>query len=185
MPAENHVGLSSAWRRAIDQFIGVSSAWRQWKEAYIGVGGTWRLSYKRLFTITISSNTTYFKVRDAVIAAGWDTVVPIDLILEINLSIYVIPSSTATWAIDFQQAFPAGSTVKVVCRGILAAKGGVGGNGAGDLSGATAGAAGGDCMKIYENITIDLVPTLSGGNIISGFILGGGGGGGGGGLVTA
>lgn len=183
MPAENYGGAGGTWRRFYDRFRGVGGSWRQIKEKYVGAGGVWRLVYRRQFTLVISSNTTYYKVRDALIAAGWDTVVPINVELQINLSVYVTPTSTATWAIDWQQALPTGSIIHVENRGIVAGKGGVGGNGGGDFAGATAGSNGGDAMRIFDDMTIDNIATFSGLNIISGFFLGGGGGGGGGGKV--
>lgn len=165
----------AVWRRAVDIQIKSADAWRRVKEIWIRNADVWRLVHQRSYALVISTDTTDYKVRTSLLAAGWDGIVPIDVTLTINSGIYVFASATSTYAIDFEQALPAGSGKTLVTNnGKIRGKGGVGGEG-GDNLAATAGTAAGHAIRIYEDIDIDNT---------NGEIFGGGGGGGGGGMVT-
>jgi hypothetical protein len=114
-----------------------------------------------LFSFAIASNTTNVNLRSAAITAGWNQSSALQA--TINSSIVVYSTSTGSYAMTVNGAFPGGVTL--VNNGTILGKGGDGG------SVYSAGSAGGPALLVSSAVTI---------NNGSGRIAGGGGGGGGG-----
>jgi len=115
-----------------------------------------------LFSFAIASNTTNVNLRSAAITAGWNQSSALQA--TINSSIVVYSTSTGSYAMTVNGAFPGGVTL--VNNGTILGAGGAGGNGGGNP-----GNAAGPALLVSSAVTI---------NNASGRIAGGGGGGGGG-----
>lgn len=153
------------WHRAGGVLYDIRSVWHR-------SGGVLHKVFARGFTITISSDETDFSssdVTNALVAAGWNGVDPIDATLVLASGIYCRSTSTASAALTVP-ALPGGSTFTISNLGFFQGKGGNGGTG-GNGGAGTNGAAGGPAISLGMPVTIE-----NG----SGFILGGGGGGAGG-----
>lgn len=131
-----------------------------------------------VFNQTIASHTANYRLHDALVAAGWDGIIPVIATVIINSGIYVYESGLGNWAMiigkNNNTNFPVGSTINLINHGTIIGTGGNGGNGAsGQLSAVypTAGANAGHALLLYSVTNI-----WNYGNIY-----GGGGGGGGGG----
>jgi hypothetical protein len=128
--------------------------------------------------LIISSNTTSYNIKNAAIAAGWNQVTPVDIILTINTNV-VVGSDNVTagyddfgsviydYAINTGIGYPSGSTIQIINNGTITGKGGPGANGT-DFVSEPARLAGGSALRIAYNTSIDN----------KGIIQGGGGGGG-------
>lgn len=113
--------------------------------------------------ITLGANTQEY-LLNAAVQSGY-VAGKSDLTLTINTGIYVWSDNTSTAGLTCS-GFATGDTLKVVNKGYIIGKGGVGGGVA------TAGSPGGPALDLFYSASID--------NSV-GYIAGGGGGGGGGG----
>lgn len=105
------------------------------------------------------------------VAAGWNYVLPFDLVVTIQPGIYLGSSSTSTYALDTGFGYPAGTTITIINNGYILGKGGSGGGGGNSGSpGDPGGTPGGPAFLAQTQITL-----------INNGVIGGGGGGGGGG----
>jgi Phage tail fibre adhesin Gp38 len=130
-------------------------------------------NYAQAFSLTVSSNTTGYNLRSALVSAGWNQTVPVYVVCTINSNVYVGSDSTSNPAFDMGGTFPAGSLLKLVNNGYILGRGGSGGTGGTTSSNpATAGGGGGGALSVTWPMRVE------NNNIIAG----GGGGGGGGGL---
>lgn len=117
-------------------------------------------------TININSVTTNINVYSLAVTAGWNSIIPVRAIVNINANVY--STSTATPAV-IASGFPTGSRVYInVSSGKYVA--GAGGLGGGIWSGPTNGSAGGTAIYTRNTTIITNLGTIGGG--------GGGGGGG-------
>ena len=115
-----------------------------------------------LFVASITSATTSYNLRDAVLAAGWDGT----SLVEATVTISATLNSGASNFAFRTGTFPSNSVIKIINNGTILGRGGAG---AGGSYTATGGAAG-DAILIDFNVT-----SLDNTN---GYIFGGGGGGG-------
>jgi hypothetical protein len=133
-----------------------------------------------VFTQTISGSVNNYNLRNAVIAAGWNQVMPVITTLTINSGVVIGSSSTGSYSFS-TGAFPVGSITTIFNNGVILGRGGNGGFGSsyGDPFGTPPASAGsgsnaGPAMLIAT-------PT----NIHNNNVIAGGGGGGGGGAFGA
>lgn len=122
-------------------------------------------------SLTISSNTTNYNFRTAIINAGWDQVKPVIATCTINSGVYVYSTSTGAYAWQTGTSFPAGSSLSLVNNGTIIGRGGNGGGGGSSGGNGGGGAGGGPALYAGAGISITNNGRISGG--------GGGGGGGG------
>jgi len=176
MPTKTYLNQAGIWREAKNIWVKQGGIWRVVNEKYVKQGGTWRLVYKRNFEFfdTISSLIFDYNLSTKAVLAGWDGVSPLEATITITASGAVASSSLATPAFLIP-TLPTGSVVILNNNGIVAGRGGTGGNGApsgvcGCLPGQP-GTAGGTAILIQSPTTINNLGTIGGG--------GGGGGGGG------
>lgn len=110
-------------------------------------------------TININSVTTNINVYSLAITAGWNAIIPVRAIVNINANVY--STSTATPAIR-ASGFPTGSRVYInVSSGKYVA--GAGGLGGGIWSGPTTGGAGGTAIYTRNTTFITNLGTIGGG----------------------
>jgi hypothetical protein len=121
---------------------------------------------RTLAVVLASNRTDYDLAADLQTGHGWDGVAPVNVTVTVNPGVIVNASATGTYAFDI--ALPAGSQVTLVNHGLIAGKGGAGGNADGG-----AGEAGGTALSTTVPTVVDNHGTIAGG--------GGGGGAGGGG----
>jgi len=71
-----------------------------------------------------------YNIRTRAVAVSGSSSAPLLVTLTINSGVYVVASSTATYALDTDTGWPAGSTISIVNNGLITGKGGAGGAGA-------------------------------------------------------
>lgn len=120
--------------------------------------------------LVISSNTSDYNLRTAVVNSGWDQITPVDVVCTINSGVTVFASSTSVYAFNTGSVYPALSALTIVNNGTILGRGGNGGNA---LTSTTSGSgtSGGPALFVGAPCSI----------INNGRISGGGGGGGAGG----
>ena len=124
-------------------------------------------------TVTISSSTTNFNLRNTLTALGWNTSNPVAAHLVINSGVTVSATATSTAALTCY--LNSSSILSIHNSGTIVGKGGAAGSGGSSSGGGgSAGGAGGHAINLQ---TIAGVVVRNYGNIRGG---GGGGGGGGG-----
>ena len=124
-------------------------------------------------TVTISSSTTNFNLRNTLTALGWNTSNPVAAHLVINSGVTVSATATSTAALTCY--LNSSSILSIHNSGTIVGKGGAAGSGGSSSGGGgSAGGAGGHAIDLQ---TIAGVVVRNYGNIRCG---GGGGGGGGG-----
>lgn len=110
-------------------------------------------------TININSVTTNINVYNLAVTAGWNAIIPVRAIVNINANVY--STSTATAAI-IASGFPTGSRVFInIATGKYVV--GAGGLGGGIWSGPTNGAAGGTAIYTRNTTFITNLGTIGGG----------------------
>lgn len=122
--------------------------------------------------LILSSNTSNFNLRTAIVNAGWNQSAPVNVTCTINSGVTVFASSTGVYAFTTGSSYPAGSAISIVNNGTILGRGGNGGNGAGSTTGG-GGGGGGPALFVGAAVTITNNGRIAGG--------GGGGGGAGGG----
>ena len=130
------------------------------------------------FSFTISSPQTNANLRSLAIAAGWGGASKV--VATINSGVTISSSSTGSYALTINGAFPAG--VSLTNSGVITGRGGNGGQGGGispwpsfTVLGGSAGAGGGPALIASVAVSITNNNSINGG---------GGGGGGGRGFFT-
>jgi len=140
----------------------------------ISIGNFYGKSSGFTFTKTISSNTQNYNLRNDMIAAGWDGVLPATVAITINSGVYVWASSTGTAAFT-TGTMSSGTTISIVNNGYIMGKGGNGGAGGGATTfSAYPGSAGGPAINLNYPVSFTN----------NSYIGGGGGGGGGSGAYS-
>lgn len=163
-----HVKDGDTWRHVKDIYLNDAGLWRHIKAMWVKKSGVWRLIFRAALKIDISNDA---EDLDLFAAAG-APVDQIDVVLTIGLGVSVGSTDTSHAAIYGSQDFPNGSTVRIINKGTIIGKGGVGGNGSGRLSSGYDGHDAGDAIQLSCNTIID--------NTYGKIFAGGGGGGGGG-----
>ena len=121
-----------------------------------------------IFDQTLSASLTNYNLNTSLTSAGWSGSVPVKATITINSGVEVT-STAITTAAFIVGSLPTGSVVTVINNGVIAGRGGLGGNFATTVDGvAGKGRNGGVGLQIASPII------LTNNNIISG---GGGGGG--------
>jgi hypothetical protein len=172
-----YINSGGVWQEVKNVFVHDGGVWKEAKEGYVNDSGVWRKFFVNsfIYTHTITANTADYNLRNALIAAGWDQVRPVDVTLTIASGVYLFATSTSAYAFTTGFPFPSGSILRLINHGLIVGRGGQGGNGASFNISATPGLSGGPALQAQYPITI------SNTNIIGG----GGGGGGGGGWASA
>lgn len=125
--ADLHIKAGSAWKKAKKVHVRVAGAWKPVKKMYVKVGGTWKLVYQNAFTVNlvIAANAQNYNVRNAVLASGWDGVIPVNVAVTVNSGIIVSASSTGIPAMT-SGSLPAGSIITLTNNGYIVGRGGNG-----------------------------------------------------------
>ena len=100
--------------------------------------------------LVIATNTTNYNLRTAVIAAGWNQSLPVNVTCTINSGVTVYATSTGTYAFNTGTSFPAGSTINIINNGTILGAGGAGGSG-GHQGSVTVGTSG---AVSYTHLTL-------------------------------
>lgn len=163
---------AGTWKEASEIYVRDAGVWKQVEEGFVRDAGVWKSFYKNAFefTQTISSDTNNYDLRSAAIAAGWDTVTPLDATVTINSGVYVGSTSTGSYAFQTGSGFPAGSVLRLINNGIILGRGGDGGNGGQWSANGSGGGNAGPALLASAAIQITNNNQIAGG--------GGGGGGG-------
>jgi len=133
---------------------------------------------KFIYTLSVTSPRTALDIRAAAITAGWDTVKPLQALIDISAAGAIYSTTTAS-AVKYVGTLPDSSSIYIRNAGIIYGTPGAGGKG-GDTALSTSplsgvdGTAGGIAVEVNVPVLID----NTGGTIAGG--AGGGGGGGGG-----
>lgn len=85
-----------------------------------GVGGGFDLA------VTLSASTNNYNVKNAAIAAGWDQLSPLSIVLTINAGVVIGSTSVSTAAFDSGTSLPEGSKLTITNNGTIKGKGGAG-----------------------------------------------------------
>ena len=85
----------------------------------------WTQSLNFTANLTISSHTTYYNIRTALISAGWNQSTPVVATVTVNSGVYVYATSTGSYAME-TGSLPSGSTLSIVNNGFIIGCGGGG-----------------------------------------------------------
>lgn len=177
------VKTATGYKLVLNVWQKQNNNWTKVPKIFYKANGLWSLVHEGqnafIFEAVISANVNNYNLRNAAIAAGWDTTVPLIATVTINTGVVVSSTTSVNYAFNTGSLYPDGSLLTLTNRGIIVGLGGKGGRGGGGLSIAgqyagEAGAAGGPAFFTG-------IPTVLN-NI--GSILGGGGGGAGGVLYS-
>lgn len=197
MAAPNiHVKASAIWKPVKGVYVRVGGTWKRALRVWVRQGGAWKLAHRYVwvYNLNVVSNRGAIRLdREAMAAAGWDAVSPVDL--RITLAAGVIVGSSRDGATNEYYApiscgslnksgnFPDGSVCSIyVASGARLA--GEGGNGAANRFGT--GGPGSSGIEVHKSSGISFAisnyGTIAGGGggggagYKSGFEAGGGGG---------
>lgn len=104
-----------------------------------------------VLNLVIASNTSDYNMRAAAIAAGWNQVTPLNLVVTVNSGVTVGSTSTSTAAFRTDTAFPVGSNLQLFNNGIISGMN-------------NALAVGGDAMQVQTILTVTNKGTIRGGS---------------------
>lgn len=124
--------------------------------------------------LTISSSTTNYNLKTALLAAGWNGTTAVICTCTINSGVTVYSTSTGTYAWQTGSSYPFGTELYLVNNGTILGRGGNGGAGGSSGSNGSSGSGGGPALFAGHSISITN----------NGRIAGGGGGAGGGGAAS-
>ena len=124
--------------------------------------------------LTISSSTTNYNLKTALLAAGWNGTTAVLCTCTINSGVTVSSTSTGSYAWQTGSDYPFGSELTLVNNGTILGRGGNGGAGGSTGANGSTGAGGGPALLASVPLSITN----------NGRIAGGGGGGGGGGAAS-
>lgn len=116
-----------------------------------------------VFNQTITTDTANYNLREAAVAAGWDSVTPLVATITINPGVVVYANSTSAYAFDTGVAFPGGTTLALVNNGYIIGMGGNGGDGESIHTTSTHGTDGGPALRAQQAITVTNNGTIGGG----------------------
>lgn len=183
MAAPNmHARVSGVWKRIVGVHVRAGGAWKKVKRVWVRQGGAWKKAHelKWVYTLNVSNNRGAIRLdRAAMAAAGWDTVMPVDLRLSITGGAVVGSSRDGAsneyyapiccGSTNQSGAFPAGSvcSITIASGARLAGEGG-----AGAANRFAQGSPGGAGLEVHLSTGIVFSVTNNG------TIAGGGGGGG-------
>lgn len=172
------VRQGGAWVIVNQPYIRDEGVWRPANHVFVRQGGAWVMCYRKFYDFVYNVTTQQAGPLNPYTTAqglGWDTITPIRMQIFIRSGGFLHAPNTGAYALVFQNALPAGSTIALTLEnnGFISGYGGAGGNGDNSATGGTTGASGGPAIFIGStspNVTITNYGIISGG--------GGGGGGG-------